>query len=241
MEKVLKILTWNCNGAFRKKYEFVEKMDADILVIQECENPELAKDNRYSTWAKNYLWIGEIKHKGLGIFAKEGILITDLKWEDNGLKYFIACRINNEFNLIAVWTQRNNSVTYRYIGQFWKYLQINREEMGNCIILGDFNSNRIWDKKHRSCNHSDVVNELDILGVRSLYHEFHNVLQGEETHPTLFLQKNTMKPYHIDYIFASKDLVPEIISAEIGAHEYWLKLSDHMPFFASLDLTNVSL
>jgi exonuclease III len=34
----MKITTWNCNGAFRKKYHLLEDFGADILVIQECED-----------------------------------------------------------------------------------------------------------------------------------------------------------------------------------------------------------
>lgn len=39
----MKIISWNCRGKFREKYAVLEKMDADIYVIQECENPEKYK------------------------------------------------------------------------------------------------------------------------------------------------------------------------------------------------------
>jgi len=35
----MKIVVWNCNGAFRNKYHLLENMKADILVIQDCEDP----------------------------------------------------------------------------------------------------------------------------------------------------------------------------------------------------------
>ena len=44
----MKIITWNCNGAFRKKFESLVDEDADILVIQECENPAETKDINYN-------------------------------------------------------------------------------------------------------------------------------------------------------------------------------------------------
>ncbi|MDX2468996.1 MAG: endonuclease/exonuclease/phosphatase family protein, partial [SAR324 cluster bacterium] len=68
----MKIVTWNCNGALRKKLETLENFDADILVIQECENPELSTKD-YKEWASNFLWKGDNKNKGIGIFAKKDI------------------------------------------------------------------------------------------------------------------------------------------------------------------------
>ncbi len=241
MTKYLKILTWNCQGAFRRKFEFVSKFDADIYIIQECENPEVSIDKNYRDWAQNFLWTGDIKHKGLGIFARTDIMINDLKWESNGLKHFISCRVNDEINLVAVWTHHNNSITFRYIGQFWKYLQINKHKMDKCIIVGDFNSNKIWDKNHRESSHSIVVDELESIGIRSLYHEYYQLPQGDEPHPTLYLQRKIPKPYHIDYIFACRDLFPEIESLEIGVHEDWLSRSDHMPFVATITIASNNL
>ena len=81
----MKIVTWNCNGAFRKKYQEIEKLNADIYVIQECENPENTK-GEYKNWADRFEWYGDNKNKGLGIFAHKGAEIQRLDWQDNGLQ-----------------------------------------------------------------------------------------------------------------------------------------------------------
>jgi hypothetical protein len=36
----MKLLTWNCAGAFRKKTGQLTRFNPDLAVIQECERPE---------------------------------------------------------------------------------------------------------------------------------------------------------------------------------------------------------
>lgn len=219
----LKIVTWNCNGALRKKYDALEEFDADVLVVQECEDP--AQSTKiYSDWA------GKNKNKGIGVFPRKGVTLAKLDWPDDDLQQFLPCRVNDSFNLLSVWTMQADSPTFQYIGQFWKYLQLNRERISgpNTVICGDFNSNVFWDKWDRWWNHSDVVKELQELDIHSIYHEFMSEEQGQETMPTLFLQRKREKPYHIDYAFVSKSLM-DGSSLEVGHPDQWLEISDHMP------------
>jgi exonuclease III len=226
----MKIVTWNCNGAFRKKFEFITRSNADIYVIQECEDPEKCRDNSYKSWASNYLWIGNNKNSGLGVFAKDDLTLKELDWELGDLQSFIPFSINNEFIVLAVWTKQANSPTFQYIGQLWKYLQAHQSKLNSpkSIVCGDFNSNVCWNKWDRWWNHSDVVNDLARIDIHSIYHHANNIQQGEETTPTFYLHRNLEKPYHIDYAFASSGLL-ESARLEIGAVEEWIALSDHMP------------
>lgn len=225
----MRIVTWNCNGALRRKFESLISLKADIYVVQECENPNVCRDEGYKNWAANHLWIGGNKNKGLGIFCSKGITLTKNIWDDDGTKYILSATINDGFNLVAVWNQQSESRTFRYIGQFWKYLQINKCKLNNSLIIGDFNSNKIWDGDYTICSHSKVVSELEDIGIRSLYHDFYKESQGQESTPTFFLQKNLLKRYHIDYAFADIDFMPDLKNLTIGDSINWLKISDHMP------------
>ncbi len=78
-----------------------------------------------------------------------------------------------------------------------------------------------------------MVAELSALGLQSIYHSAMQEPQGKESVPTFFLQRNLQKPYHIDYVFASADLLPTC-SLHLGTPEDWLPLSDHVPLVVTL-------
>jgi exonuclease III len=233
----LKLVTWNCNGAFRKKIETISQLKADVYIIQECEDPAACTSSFYKEWATNYLWIGDSKNKGLGVFASQQINLTQLAWntvyKDHSVKYFLPCMVN-DVQLLAVWTHYNNSPNFGYMGQFWKFLQLHKNQMNNIIIAGDFNSNTIWDEWDRWWNHSDVVRELSEIGIKSLYHMHTKEMQGKETIPTFYLQKKLAKPYHIDYCFASKKYAEKVTGFEIEPFEKWKHLSDHTPMVITM-------
>ena len=243
----MKFVSWNCNGALRNKTGLLDQLDADILVIQECEDPAQIH-GAYEQWAGNYLWRGKSKHKGIGVFARKdhrlrkldwtgefalqiaGLNHRTLAWNSEDLELFLSVMINHDLPLLAVWTKQASSKNFGYIGQFWLYMQIHKQRLRNPnqIICGDFNSNKIWDENDRLWNHSDVVAELNSLGIRSLYHEKMLEQQGEENCATFFLHRKNEKPYHIDYVFVSEEKLQQA-TLNVLNEDYWLNHSDHIP------------
>ena len=248
----MKIVTWNCNGALRRKLDCLDKLDADLYVIQECENPN-ESTKQFKEWASSYLWAGSNKNKGIGVFSKKGVLIERLNWHrkfklsgaptgsksatwhTEDLKEFLSFRVNDNFNAVATWTKQSRGGTFGYAGQLWKYLQSHGKDIkaGECILLGDLNSNIRWDRPDRWWNHSDNVQILDSLGLQSIYHRQMGVEQGAEIDPTFYLYRHRDKAYHIDYVFASASLLEK---CTIYCHDpdYWLQFSDHIPLEVKL-------
>ncbi|MBP6075651.1 MAG: endonuclease/exonuclease/phosphatase family protein [Nitrosomonas sp.] len=168
----MKIVSWNCNGALRKKLGVLSALEPDICIIQECENPAWCSDAIYREWAQNHLWTGSNKNRGLGIFAKPSISLEQVELDSGPLELFLPCIIANRISLLATWTRQANSPTFRYIGQLWKYLQQHQRFLmqRESALIGDLNSNTCWDVWDRWWNHSDVVRQLQEIGLESLYH-----------------------------------------------------------------------
>ena len=181
----MRIVSWNCNGALRNKLSQLDALNADVLIIQECEDPANSTSH-YREWAGNFLWKGSSQHKGIGVFPKKGHTVCGLEWQGNfslpglggtsaatswttdALELFLRFKLNGDHTILSVWTKGDDSRVFSYIGQLWKYLCIHLEDLSNLrsMVLGDFNSNAIWDKSDRWWNHSDVVTQLATAGLK---------------------------------------------------------------------------
>ena len=231
----MQIVSWNCNGALRNKLQMLQTFNADLYVIQECEDPLRCASEDYRAWAENHLWVGTNKNRGLGVFAKPGIQLEAVPLETAPLELFLPCKINGSISLLAAWTREANSPTFRYIGQLWKFLQEHNHFLAaeNAALIGDLNSNACWDVWDRWWNHSDVVRQLQELGLTSTYHNTHGEAQGVETTPTFYMHRKRERPYHIDYAFLSTKLLQKA-TCEVGDPTIWLEFSDHMPLVINI-------
>ena len=82
----MKIVTWNSQSKFAENFKEIKKQNADIYVIQECENPQITKSEEYRDFASNSIWVGDNKNYGLGIFAGDDVKL-DLVGAVSGFDY----------------------------------------------------------------------------------------------------------------------------------------------------------
>lgn len=227
----MKIVTWNCNGKFSKKFPAILEEDADIYVIQECENPLIIDSEKYNDFASNYYWVSENQKYGLGIFAKDNIKMDLVDLDDKGLRYFIPVRVNDDFNLLGVWT--NPDIEGRkeiyYPKEITKYYEEHKDSgffNEDMIICGDFNCDvRLANKRHGK-NVYEMIEKLSEKGLVDIYHYLTGEQEGEESIPTFYWYRKLDNPFHLDHIFSAQDKVKDL---QIGDADKWLKLSDHMP------------
>lgn len=237
----MKLITWNCQGAFRKKADTILSYQPDILIVQECEHPDKIAFGSGIQLPNDSHWHGDSVHKGIAIYSYSDYRFELLPDFNPKFRYILPFRVignGQTFTLFAIWAMDNKeNHDARYIGQVW--LAINYyTTLLDCpiILIGDFNSNKIWDYNSRVGNHSDVVRKLADNNIRSIYHQHFDAEHGKEKHPTFFLQRKQNKPYHIDYCFASSNFANKVQEVEIGTYENWIVHSDHMPLIVTFDV-----
>jgi len=212
----MKVFYWNCNGGLFKKLDTILLFDADINIIVECSYSDIIKLKEQF----NCLWHGDIK-KGIGIFAKKEVNLKILDdWQYKPFRYFLPFSANG-ISIIAVWAC-SSYIEEMYLFQFFNFNQISK----NTFFVGDFNSNKIWDKEHSFRNHSAVIENFWGKGLCSIYHLLSGEEQGKESVFTFFMYRHKDRCYHIDYLFACPDKIKDFF---IGNFDDWSKYSDHVP------------
>lgn len=235
----MRLITWNCQGAFRHKADVILKYKPDILVVQECEHSEKLIFKSKAKKPNDVLWIGDNPHKGLGIFSYGNYKFRTLDTHNPNLKYVLPISVsggNVDFTMFAIWANNREDKKNQYVGQVWQAILHYDDVLSNgpVVLTGDFNSNTIWDRKYRVGNHTDVVDVLIKKNIHSVYHRHFQQVQGKEKHPTFYLYKNKRKAYHLDYCFTSSTILESLKSVEVGSFRKWMKYSDHSPVIVDL-------
>ena len=100
----MKLISWNCQGAFRKKADTILSEKPDILVVQECEHPDILFLHSSFQKPKDILWFGDNKHKGLCILSYGNYTLQLLEVHNPSLKYVVPIFVkekvlNSSFSL----------------------------------------------------------------------------------------------------------------------------------------------
>jgi len=236
----MKIIEWNCQGAFRKKNEQILSLKPDILIIPECENEEKLKFDKLTPKPNDFFWYGDSSNKGIGVFSYSDYKFEILNEFNPKYRYVIPLKVSNKQNsfiLFAIWAMDNKEKKdARYIGQIWLAINYYSDFLINekTILIGDFNSNQIWDYKDRVGNHMDVVRKLEEKQIFSLYHKKYSLEYGNEKDATFYMYRKKEKPYHIDYCFASNKILQKGFDLEIEKNDNWINFSDHKPMIIEL-------
>lgn len=240
----MKIITWNCNMAFRKKAEIILAYEPDILIVAECEHPDKLIFKSEATKPTDMFWFGKNQNKGLAVFTFGNLKISLLDCHNPDFAYILPLNVSEDkstddqisLTLLAIWAQKPLFHDC-YTEQIWNAVHFYSQLLDgqNVVLAGDFNSNSIWDKPNRVYNHTSLVEFLKTKDIVSTYHHFHHQAQGQERDKTLFMHRKTDRSYHIDFCFASKALIDKLTNVEVGTYHAWTNYSDHKPVMVEFD------
>ena len=231
----MRLVTWNCSrGAFARKVPLLDSLEADIAVVQECARPTHESDQ--------CIWFGENPRQGIAVKARPPYRLIRVEPLKDVPKFMFPVQVEGpvSFTMLVVWSKRDK---YAYVEAVVRGVQMYRDLIltGPTVVVGDFNSNAIWDSDHPThSNHSALVNQLGELGLISCYHHFHNECHGQETGATLYFTWKKEKPFHIDYCFAPTAWAPRLSMVEVGSYEEWRKHSDHRPLLVEFEPSPVA-
>jgi hypothetical protein len=221
--------------AFRKKYNEILDETIDILVIQECESLEKLNMDKFNIKPSSSFWFGTNQNKGMAVLGFGDVEIRQVEGLEDNDKWIIPLMVkktDKEFVFIPVWAMnhRGNEVINGVSPAYVTFKKLSKYMLGDCVVIGDFNDNKIWDKKYfKEGDFSDLVNLFAEYDMKSCYHHKTGEQFGQETKPTIFWRKNKSTTYHIDYCFSSTSFLSGKAKFTIGDGDHWLKFSDHAP------------
>ena len=226
----MRLVTWNaCKGQFANKAHYLDHLHADVAVIQEIGRP--------SELQPNVVWFGSNPNLGVAVVTRPPFVARRVVQFVDVPRYVVPIEIDgpSPFLLFAVWTL--GEAPHPYVCAASKaidsYVSLFTDR--DVVMLGDFNSNAIWDKQHPSnLNHSAMVKRLDGLGLVSAYHHFKEERHGEETTHTFHLHRHESKKFHIDYCFLPKSWAPNVRAVDVGSYAAWRRSSDHRPLLVEV-------
>lgn len=177
-------------------------------------------------------WVCTNKNKGLGVIAYGDYSVRRHPDYDENLRWVLPLEVSGprSFTLLAVWTWKDPATNF-YLTPLPKALEIYEHLFrdSETVIAGDFNQNVLFDKPRGKVKYSDWLSKAEELGLRSVYHFDRQCEQGCEPEKTFFRYHHEDKGHHLDYVFATEDLLKNGVTVEVGTHADWFKASDHMP------------
>jgi exonuclease III len=229
----MRLITWNCKGAFHRKHAFTAALRPDILVVQECEKLSGLTQALDSPAIRSFEWFGSNPRKGLAVISYGRYVVQVHPAYDPRHQWIVPLSVSGPvtFVLLAVWTLPLGSHGGRYVRPLFEAFESYKALMDSSDVVwaGDFNSSFVFDTPSRRYKFCDFVALLGRKGLHSLYHHQRKCEHGEEPEETFYLYHQADRGFHIDYVFASETFHCRAVDVSVGSHSDWSKRSDHAP------------
>lgn len=216
----IRVVTWNCRNSLTKHPEWLDLLDWDVAVIQECVADDLARFGE-GRWE----WNGYGSTKGMGLVARNDHTIRELEPPTEAgchLAVEILDRSHKpQFTLLGIWTVKlDGDGRASYAQQFAQVIDQwhDRIRDGRVVIAGDVNTAL---ELASPSQHRRDLERLAALGVRSAFHEANGVgmlsPRPDDDGTLQFGPKAERRWCHCDYVFVSNSI--ELAGGHLGPVE----------------------
>ncbi len=232
----MRFVEWNCCGGWASDYPKVVDLNPDIAVL--CEVPRGAPAPSLIDPPVDWHWTGAIENKGLAL-ASFGPSFESYVALDGCGTHTAAATTSAGIGVLGIWTAPPSGpyapMAMASVSAYSDWLRTTPS-----IVAGDFN---LGYNGSEAKGFRQILDALDDLGYVSAYHHVTGEAWGGESRHTYFHQWKQDRPFHIDYCFLHRDLVPLIRHLETGGFDPWVAkttggygASDHVPMILDLDL-----
>lgn len=223
----MRIVSWNTRA--NSVGDHLVGLRPDVAVLPEWGKLPLATPKDSSSSAQ----FGEVGKRGLGVAAwrEWSVSEADVQPLPSGVIGAVDVAGPTNFKLIAAWPYLSEPLSTNPVTQALQ-LWADWVADGPLVVAGDFNTGSAWTGYPNYKDHPPIVAQLEEVGLRSAYHDFHGVKQGVDE-ATTYVSSRWKSHHMIDHIFVPINWT--ITGFEIGDVNPWLDRSDHMPLIADLE------
>lgn len=236
----LRIVTWNCNMALRRKFDRLRSLRPDVAVIQECADPDAAGAKGWRPDCTAYDWIGFNPDKGLGIFTFGDLTLSrhSSYSEDYALYLPVTVAGRCRFNLLGLWVADPRRIpdgsTHEPLAALHYYRPF--LAIGPTIIAGDFNRLPQQISAHHGGSGSSVLEVLTGVGLTNADYAMSDTAGQTTLRRTHYHQRKFSRGFVVDYIFIPTGETTHLSAFEACDPHDWITWSDHVPLIAEFDL-----
>lgn len=220
----MRVATWNCQKDIVNHWDVLEKLNVDVIAVQECKEgtPDKARQEGWGCEWRPGGW-----DKGIAVLSRPPYAIESADCPE---PYFIAALVDGptRFRFVCFWAMTPKFAGAEYPAQATRMIELLPRDDVPTVIGGDFNASR-------SEQHLANVNALKELELVSAYHKHHGVEQLDVAgflelyDPTSYHLWREDKPFHMDFVFVPNAWT--IKDVEVGSLDDYVRagLSDHVP------------
>ena len=72
----MRLVAWNCNGAFHRKSAVLAALAPDVAILSECADLEILRRKAPPFAPTGALWMGDNPQRGLAVFSFGGYRLS---------------------------------------------------------------------------------------------------------------------------------------------------------------------